>query len=58
MILFKACPRCGGDLHVSGDIYGPYNQCVQCGHVVDLKPAMVTVPVKTKAPSRRGSQAA
>ena len=35
-MLFKACPRCGGDMHVSGDIYGPYNKCVQCGHTADL----------------------
>lgn len=36
LMLFKACPRCGGDMQVSGDIYGPYNKCVQCGHTADL----------------------
>ena len=35
-ILFKACPRCGGDLHNGEDIYGQYNQCLQCGHIADL----------------------
>ncbi len=36
MTLFKACQRCGGDLRASGDIYGDYLQCVQCGHLIDL----------------------
>ena len=36
MIQFKACQRCGGDLRESGDMYGDYFQCVQCGHMIDL----------------------
>ncbi len=36
MTLFKACRRCGGDLRESGDIYGDYFQCVQCGFLLDL----------------------
>ncbi len=36
MVYMKACKRCRGDLRESGDMYGPYLQCVQCGHVVDL----------------------
>ena len=24
MLLFKACPRCEGDMHTSGDMYGDY----------------------------------
>jgi hypothetical protein len=35
MIWFKACPRCKvGDLALSEDIYGKYQQCFQCGHVI------------------------
>lgn len=35
MILFKACPRCEGDVHATGDQYGPYYQCLQCGFMAD-----------------------
>ena len=31
MIWFKACPKCRGDLVESGDIYGKYVSCLQCG---------------------------
>ncbi len=37
MILFKACPRCTGDLKLESDMYGPYAQCLQCGHIADFK---------------------
>ena len=36
MILFKACKRCNGDLYDAVDIYGPYLECIQCGHMIDL----------------------
>ena len=36
MMLFKACPRCGGDMHATSDIYGRYAECIQCGHSRDL----------------------
>lgn len=36
MVYMKACQRCRGDLRKSGDLYGPYLQCVQCGGIVDL----------------------
>ena len=35
MMLFKACPRCRGDLHVRADMYGEYKECLQCGYMVD-----------------------
>ena len=38
-ILFKACPRCRGDLHREIDIYGSYVCCLQCGYSVDEKKA-------------------
>ena len=36
MMMFKACPRCGGDVHMTSDMYGRYAQCIQCGHSRDL----------------------
>ena len=35
-LLFKACPRCQGDMHETSDMSGRYNQCIQCGHIADL----------------------
>ncbi len=37
MLYFKACPRCRGDMHGGSDLYGPYRECLQCGHVIDLE---------------------
>ncbi|MEK9659093.1 MAG: hypothetical protein VW450_04025 [Chloroflexota bacterium] len=50
---FRACPRCGGDLHESSDLYGRYNQCVQCGHTVDLPVNQMRVAVKTAVRATR-----
>ncbi len=36
MIQLKACPRCGGDIKHSGDIYGNYAECLQCGFMKDI----------------------
>ena len=36
-MLFKACPRCKGDLSVNRDLYGNYKECLQCGYMVDIK---------------------
>lgn len=36
MMMFKACPRCGGDVRESSDMYGRYVSCVQCGHSADV----------------------
>lgn len=36
MVLFKACPRCGGDMHTTRDMYGDYKGCLACGHMIDL----------------------
>ena len=37
MILFKACTKCRGDVQVSGDFYGDFKQCLQCGLIVDIE---------------------
>ena len=35
MMLFKACPKCGGDIIFDSDIYGRYTRCLQCGSMKD-----------------------
>jgi len=37
MLRLKSCPRCRGDVYVSRDHYGWYEQCLQCGYLRDLK---------------------
>ena len=37
MLELKGCPRCRGDLKTSGDIYGTYRECLQCGYMVDVE---------------------
>lgn len=32
MLWLKGCPRCNGDLCEEKDMYGPYIDCLQCGH--------------------------
>jgi hypothetical protein len=47
--MFKACPRCAGDVRESSDIYGNYLSCVQCGHSVDIpEPQSVSVRVASQ----------
>ncbi len=31
MLLFKACPKCNGDLMQFEDSFGVYLRCIQCG---------------------------
>ena len=50
MILFKACPRRGGDLHVESDMYGTYVECFQCGHMADCE----TQPVSASTAIDKG----
>ena len=58
MIYFKACQRCGGDMHLSGDYYGDYRQCLQCGYLEDEKDARLNVKAPRKALETLESQAA
>ena len=37
MIMFKACPKCRGDMHVNRDIHGDYKECLQCGLMEDVE---------------------
>ena len=34
---FKSCPRCDGDMFIDRDLYGWYEQCIQCGYNGDLR---------------------
>ncbi len=36
MLLLKACPKCGGDMQLSGDIYGSFASCLNCGFLLDV----------------------
>ena len=33
----KRCPKCGGNVYLDRDLYGWYEQCLQCGYTCDLK---------------------
>ena len=48
MIWFKACPKCHGDLVESGDIYGKYVSCLQCGREMTAAPADAGVLSKSQ----------
>ena len=37
MLKLKACPRCKGDLHGNRDMYGSYDECLQCGYMQDIE---------------------
>ena len=37
MVNFRACGRCGGDMHMNRDMYGEYIECLQCGHMQDIQ---------------------
>lgn len=39
MLTRKQCPKCGGNIYLSGDYYGLYEQCLQCGYTYDLESA-------------------
>lgn len=53
MLLLKGCPRCGGDLHETADLYGRYHQCIQCGHMSDLQGEPARAKVTAKKSARR-----
>ncbi|MEE8420910.1 MAG: hypothetical protein V3R92_05575 [Dehalococcoidales bacterium] len=44
MVRFKSCPRCKGDVLLDRDVYGWYQQCLQCGYQRDLKNIVKTRP--------------
>ncbi len=36
MLTQKQCPKCRGNIYLSADYYGRYEQCLQCGYTYDL----------------------
>ena len=36
MLTHKLCPKCRGNIYLSNDYYGRYEQCLQCGYTCDL----------------------
>ncbi|MBI4289749.1 MAG: hypothetical protein HY671_15140 [Chloroflexi bacterium] len=38
MLRLKSCPKCRGDLIIDRDMYGWYEQCIQCGYLHPLEP--------------------
>ena len=36
VVQFKSCPRCQGDMNINKDMYGEYEECLQCGFFVDV----------------------
>ena len=57
-MLLRACPRCGGDLHITEDLYGSFHQCIQCGHIQDLPDERLTVGVKRAEANAKDNVAA
>ena len=47
LLWLKACPKCGGDLHLYEDIYGWYKQCLQCAYLIDVE-----APIKKEGGNR------
>jgi hypothetical protein len=56
MMLFKACPRCGGDVRDTSDMYGRYISCVQCGHSADIpEERKVAIPAAYEVVERKNA---
>lgn len=51
MIYFKACARCGGDVHLDGDSTYPSFRCFQCSYDY-----LVNRPVEATTDAPAGSQ--
>jgi len=32
----SSCPKCGGSIYIDNDVYGWFEQCLQCGYTCDL----------------------
>lgn len=54
IVVNENCPRCGGQVYIDVDEYGPYKGCLPCGWMEDIKlerpvTVAVTVPAEGKA---------
>ena len=48
MLDLKACPRCRGDLNTREDIYGEYQECLQCGHMIYIETPNPLIPASSQ----------
>ncbi len=48
MMKLNGCKRCHGDLIIEQDVYGWYEECVQCGYQHDITLEKIPVPVLSK----------
>ncbi len=51
MLKLNGCRRCGGDLAIEKDLFGWYEECLQCGYTQDIPPAQAMVPVRVTSPN-------
>lgn len=33
MLKLRSCPKCRGDIRIDKDMYGWYEECIQCGYL-------------------------
>jgi len=45
----RKCPRCGGNILIDRDMYGWYEQCLQCAYCRDL--VLLNPDIKNPAPA-------
>lgn len=48
MLTHKQCPKCRGNIYLSIDYYGRYEQCLQCGYTYDVDSASTQKPKVTQ----------
>jgi len=46
----RRCPKCGGNLCLAADQYGPYWKCLQCGKVLEIDESKRRAPQRVKIP--------
>jgi hypothetical protein len=48
------CPKCSGSMYLDKDEHGPYEECLQCGYLLDLEktdqPSKASISNKTHQP--------
>jgi DNA-directed RNA polymerase subunit M/transcription elongation factor TFIIS len=54
----KRCPKCGGNVYLDRDVYGWYEQCLQCSYMAYLESI---IPAREKVnqnnPNKAGGSA-
>ena len=53
MLQLKGCPRCQGDLNVNRDMYGEYQECLQCGYMKDIETPNALLPASAQRAKKR-----